>query len=206
MINYFDKFDDPTSLSDHNAIFCDINIDFNFIETNDKYCERAFHKFDWEDENFVQNYQKFLSLNLEPLINKINDYKIGRNDSKTVINEINQEFLNDILKNLKRNKAAGNDYIKCTDLNVGSSINGLNLSIIAYCNDIVLISPSYGQLVTLLKKFLEYSKEWKIDFNPKKSVCLSMTNSGKIINPSILIDGTHIANVQGFEYLGLPRK
>ncbi|CAF0806246.1 unnamed protein product [Brachionus calyciflorus] len=31
-----------------------------------------------------------------------------------------------------------------------------------------------------------------------------MTNSGKIINPSKLIDGTHIANVQGFEYLGLP--
>ncbi|CAF0931715.1 unnamed protein product [Brachionus calyciflorus] len=31
-----------------------------------------------------------------------------------------------------------------------------------------------------------------------------MTNSGKTINPSIFIDGTHIANVQGFEYLSLP--
>ncbi|CAF0861872.1 unnamed protein product, partial [Brachionus calyciflorus] len=79
---------------------------------------------------------------------------------------------------------------------------GLNLSIIAYCDDI--ISPSWGQLVSLLKKCFRYSKEWKIDFNPKKSVCLSMTNSGKIINPSISIDETHMSNVQGFEYLGLP--
>ena len=93
---------------------------------------------------------------------------------------------------------------KCTDLNIGASINGLNLSIIAYCDDIVIISPSFGQAVKLLEKCFDYSKEWKIDFNPKKSVCLSLSSSGKILNTNIIIRGTNIPNVQGFEYLGLP--
>ena len=48
---------------------------------------------------------------------------------------------------------------KCTDLNIGARINGLNLSIIAYCDYIIIISPSYGQAITLLEKCFEYSKE-----------------------------------------------
>ncbi|CAF0969983.1 unnamed protein product [Brachionus calyciflorus] len=93
---------------------------------------------------------------------------------------------------------------KCTNLNIGASINGLNLSIIAYCDDIVIISPSFGQAVKLLEKCFDYLKEWKIDFNPKKSVCLSLSSSGKILNTNIISGGTNIPNVQGFEYLGLP--
>ncbi|CAF0972572.1 unnamed protein product [Brachionus calyciflorus] len=34
---------------------------------------------------------------------------------------------------------------KCIDLNIRATINGLNLSTIAYCDDIAIISPSSGQ-------------------------------------------------------------
>ncbi|RNA18763.1 hypothetical protein BpHYR1_049643 [Brachionus plicatilis] len=63
--------------------------------------------------------------------------------------------------------------ILCTDLNVGAVIGDTNLSIIAYCDDIIILSPSEKQATVLLKICEKYAVRWKIDFNASKSAAIS---------------------------------
>ncbi|CAF1069867.1 unnamed protein product [Brachionus calyciflorus] len=63
-----------------------------------------------------------------------------------------------------------NDIIEsCLKLNVGALINKLNVSIITYADDLSLMSPSDAHLQLMLDECSEYSKKWKIKFNPTKS-------------------------------------
>ncbi|CAF0726181.1 unnamed protein product [Brachionus calyciflorus] len=63
-----------------------------------------------------------------------------------------------------------NDLIEsCFKLNVGALINKLNVSIIAYADDLSLMSPSDANLQLMLDECSEYSKKWKIKLNPTKS-------------------------------------
>ena len=43
-----------------------------------------------------------------------------------------------------------------------------------------------------------------MDFNPNKSVCLTMSNSCLKNKENFCVNGVQISNVEGFEYLGLP--
>jgi hypothetical protein len=90
---------------------------------------------------------------------------------------------------------------RCTNENIGAFVGGCNLSIIAYCDDIMLLSPSYGQSIKLLEICFDFAKKWKMDFNPNKSVCLTLGTEQK---ESLEVNGNRICNVEGFEYLGLP--
>ncbi|RNA12141.1 RNA-directed DNA polymerase from mobile element jockey-like [Brachionus plicatilis] len=47
----------------------------------------------------------------------------------------------------------------CTDLKVGAKIGEINLSILAYCDDIVLLSPSEKHIKILLRTCEEYAKD-----------------------------------------------
>ena len=100
-------------------------------------------------------------------------------------------FINELIEN-------------CTNFNIGASLNGLNLSIIAYCDDIIILSPSYGHAMKLLDECFKFANDWKMEFNPRKSVCLTMTNSGVECQEKFEINNVQLLNVEGFEYLGLP--
>ena len=70
-------------------------------------------------------------------------------------------FINDLIEN-------------CVNLDIGAKINRLNLSIIAYCDDVMILSPSVGQAIKLLNECFSYSIQWKIEFNPKKSMAITI--------------------------------
>ena len=45
-----------------------------------------------------------------------------------------------------------------------------NVSILGYCDDIILLSPSYKHMNELLQVCKKYAIKWKLEFNNKKSV------------------------------------
>ena len=71
----------------------------------------------------------------------------------------------------------------------------LNVSIVAYCDDIILISFTAAHYCG------EYAKKWKMEFNPSKSVSYCCGNS---VKKNFKLNQQMIPSVDGFTYLGLP--
>ena len=94
--------------------------------------------------------------------------------------------------------------IQCTDLNIGATIGNINLSIIAYCDDIVLLSPSEKHAEMLLKTCEQYATYWKFEFNASKSATISFCKKNSNFVPNFKMNGVQIPRVSGFIYLGLP--
>ena len=63
-----------------------------------------------------------------------------------------------------------NDLIEeCINARVGALIGNLNVSIIVYADDILLMSPIDSHLRILLDICSKYGNLWRIKFNPLKS-------------------------------------
>ncbi|RNA14568.1 RNA-directed DNA polymerase from mobile element jockey-like [Brachionus plicatilis] len=63
-----------------------------------------------------------------------------------------------------------NDLTKSSiDLNLGAKIGGINAAVVAYCDDIAILSPLASHAQKILDRIYEYSLLWKIEFNAKKS-------------------------------------
>ncbi|CAF0912181.1 unnamed protein product [Brachionus calyciflorus] len=93
-----------------------------------------------------------------------------------------------------------NDFlVNCTSHNIGACVNGLNLSIIAYCDDIIILSLSYGKVMVILDESFKFANQWKMEFNPKKSVCLTMSSSKIISQEKFVINWVQLVYVDGFE-------
>ena len=81
--------------------------------------------------------------------------------------------------------------VSCISLNIGSKLYEINTSVISFCDDLNLLSPSVKQVQQLLDICSTYGENWKIKFNPTKSnirefgkkiyKTLSLTVNGKII-------------------------
>ena len=71
----------------------------------------------------------------------------------------------------------------------------------AYCDDILLLSPTVAHMKRLLQSSQEYAVDWKIEFNPSKSLALS--NRGGI-KPEFHINSSIILLEKNFLYLALP--
>jgi hypothetical protein len=70
-----------------------------------------------------------------------------------------------------------NDLIEeCIKLNIGAQIGGINTCFISYCDDFNILSPTqkHGQLI--LDVCSEFSRKWKLKFNPIKSNVLTFGN------------------------------
>ena len=87
----------------------------------------------------------------------------------------------------------------CNDSNLGAILGKNTVCAIAYCDDLILLSPITSQMNQLLKMCSDYAEMWKIEFNPRKSVSLSIGKCEKF-----RLNGTSICEVSGFIYLGLP--
>ncbi len=57
----------------------------------------------------------------------------------------------------------------CISLNLGSMIFDINTSLVSFCDDLNIISPSLKQSQKLLDVCSKYGENWKMKFNPKKS-------------------------------------
>ncbi|RNA21537.1 RNA-directed DNA polymerase from mobile element jockey-like [Brachionus plicatilis] len=93
---------------------------------------------------------------------------------------------------------------ECTDLKVGAKIGEINLSILAYCDDIVLLSPSEKHIKILLRTCEEYAKDWKIEFNASKSASMLFEKKSTGLKTDFKLNGSIIPKVQSLIYLGLP--
>jgi hypothetical protein len=78
-------------------------------------------------------------------------------------------------------------------------IGDLNVCIVVYCDDIILLSPTIAHMNRLLSICDNYSKKWRMSFNPKKS---SMFNVN-VERSKFYINNGELMNVDQFIYLGL---
>jgi len=86
------------------------------------------------------------------------------------------------------------------ELNVGALVGSVNTSALAYCDDILLISPVEAHMQKLLHCCEVYADRWKLSFNPTKSSCYSVVP----VDYDFVLYGDRIPKSEGFVYLGLP--
>ena len=66
------------------------------------------------------------------------------------------------------------------------------------------MSLELGNVVVLIfANWQRFAADWKLEFNPKKSVCYTANSKSKI-KPIFFLDDLEIPVVDGFIYLGLP--
>jgi hypothetical protein len=93
----------------------------------------------------------------------------------------------------------------CLKSNIGCRLGGINVSIVAYCDDIILISPLKRHLQKLLDICYDYSVEWLMKFNPEKSVVMSMDLAGAFKGELVFnLGSVKLKQVENLIYLGLP--
>ncbi len=86
----------------------------------------------------------------------------------------------------------------------GCKIGDIKTSILAYCDDLILVSNSLKKLEKLIGICVEYSLEWKFKFNPNKSIIMNcefkLYENNQI---EIRIDGKLLETKDSCKYLGL---
>ncbi|CAF1095476.1 unnamed protein product [Brachionus calyciflorus] len=92
----------------------------------------------------------------------------------------------------------------CFEKNIGAKIDKTLVSIIAYCDDIILMAPSFNHCQCLLSECAEFGKTWKLEFNAAKSVAISFYKTRVAFDSRFILNGNIIPNVSGLIYLGLP--
>ena len=98
-----------------------------------------------------------------------------------------------------------NDLIICVkDLGLGVKIDGTNVSMLCYADDIVLISDPAVKLQTMLDTLNEWCNTWKMDINTDKTKVMHFrSNTSTQSNVQFNIGDKVIATEQKYKYLGL---
>ena len=90
------------------------------------------------------------------------------------------------------------------EMGEGCSLDEIILTIMAYCDDMLLVSPSMSHMNKLIDKCVEFGKRWLIKFNPKKSVIL---NGGEKLYQNeqikIVMGDSIMPVVEKSKYLGI---
>ena len=138
------------------------------------------------------NYYKKSSIKVK-VDNKMSDEYVTREGCKQggVLSPfLFNFFIDDLLRELE-----------ASDL--GASINGQYLGVVAYCDDITLLSSRACDMQAMLEKCQSYADAWKLVFNPKKS---SAINGGYScgVKWRFELAGTTIPHENMMTYLGLP--
>ena len=87
-------------------------------------------------------------------------------------------------------------------LNIGAHIEDINVSIIVYADDILIMCPRSKHFQIILDMCADYGKKWLIKFNPLKSKIIEF---GKQIikNNSFKMNDNELPIVEEIEYLGV---
>ncbi len=87
----------------------------------------------------------------------------------------------------------------------GAKISNHNISIVAYCDDVILMSPTIRDLNILPDICHRYSIEWKLQYNQTKSIFMKFDESqDKLTQELPIMNGITIEKQEGMIYLGLP--
>ena len=63
--------------------------------------------------------------------------------------------------------------VDCKALGIGAHWNELNVSILAYCDDVILIAPSLEQRRALINTANGFGQFWQLTFNRSKCVVMN---------------------------------
>ncbi len=102
-----------------------------------------------------------------------------------------------------------NDIVDVESVNIGINIDGINVCILLYADDIVLLSETEEGLQKLLDKVYEWSKKWKIKFKLKNFIA-QKSNILHIRQPhvprtdySFKFRDINLSKVEQYKYLGI---
>ena len=88
--------------------------------------------------------------------------------------------------------------------NTGLTIDQLNIYLLLFADDSVLISETADGLQTLLNRFELYCKKWELTVNTDKTKIMIFQNGGKIANEATFTySNTRIETVRSFNHLGV---
>ena len=138
--------------------------------------EKAFDKV-WRAGLFHKLKEKNIDLNTLKILKKYYDASQGMIKLNGIIS--NRFYINcgvkqgGILSPFLFNFFINDLIEECVNKNIGARFEELNLSIIVYCDDILLISPIEKHLQMLLDICGAYGTNWGIKFNPNKSSFIS---------------------------------
>ena len=95
---------------------------------------------------------------------------------------------------------------QCIDLGIGCHIETHNISIIAYCDDLFLMTTTKEDMDLLLELIGEYALNWKMRFNVDK--CFNLTirppeNKNKTIS-KFYLKNEKLTQIKNTIHLGLP--
>jgi len=89
---------------------------------------------------------------------------------------------------------------ECLKANLGAQFKNINVSVIVYADDIMLISPVDTHLQKLLNICGEYGKLWRIKFNPTKTNVISF--GSPLFSTTFYLNGAPLKETDEIEYLG----
>ena len=167
--------------------------------------EKAFDKV-WRDGLFFKLSSK-MHITLWVLLKKYYDMSHGT----ILLPDLNFSALFEIETGVKQGGILSpflfNDFIDeliilCVDANKGAIFDELNVSIIVYADDILLISPLDSDLQFLLDICSKYSSDWRLKFNASKSNIISFGEQF-CLERSFLLNGLPLTPSDTIEYLGV---
>ncbi|RNA15887.1 hypothetical protein BpHYR1_029744, partial [Brachionus plicatilis] len=194
LIKEYNVMDEPQNFSDHNAISCVIDTTLVSDCSSSEATNVKFHHFNWKDQVFTEMYQRYYFAKPD---NFMLDRKISYEQEKrksvdlnsvksyhfSITGSIYDDVTNqDEIKSFIQNLVETNQLVsiifydgqlcQILDCTEGVKQGG-------YCDDIIILSPSYGHAMRSLENCFRFAKEWKMEFNPRKSASLTMTKSGR---------------------------
>lgn len=83
------------------------------------------------------------------------------------------------------------------------SLHNSSLNIFMYADDVVLLSTSEQGLQNCVNKLSNFTKDWKMTVNIKKTKVLVFNKSGRVQNIKIKLEDEDIESVKQYTYLGV---
>jgi hypothetical protein len=90
----------------------------------------------------------------------------------------------------------------CVELNLGSKIFDINTSVISFCDDMNILSPTIKQAQLLLDVCSQYGENWKIKFNPNKSKVIGFGKKKIFKTINLKVNNMKIDEVKEMKILG----
>ncbi len=140
-------------------------------------------------KNIYQN--SYCSVNLNKMLTDWFNTKAGIKQGDSLLPTMFGIFINNIVEDVK-------------SVNTGIEIDGHNICILHYADDIVLLSDTEEGLQNLLDKVYQWSLKWKIKFYAKKSNILHVRQS--LItrtNFNFKLENMVLPIVTQYKYLGI---
>ena len=92
---------------------------------------------------------------------------------------------------------------ECEESKVGAKIGKINIPLVGYCDDLVIVGPNAKHINQLLEICFKNAVKWKIKFNENKCNWM-LAGRARIVKPVFKIHNYIITQVDSLIHLGIP--